>query len=126
MMALYVRSKTDNRIYAFAAPGLIALHGDTWEPSTEQDYINQQIADNNWVQGIKPTRSTFREDLSAIINKHSKENGSDTPDFLLAEYLGGCLAAYDKAVSQRESWYGRPPAVEGVVDGIINTLPSKD
>jgi len=27
----------------------------------------------------------FENDLRAIINKHSKENGSNTPDFILAE-----------------------------------------
>jgi hypothetical protein len=51
--------------------------------------------------------STFRRELREIINKHSKENGSDTPDFILAEYLTDCLRAYDKAVRIREHWYGK-------------------
>jgi hypothetical protein len=50
---------------------------------------------------------TFREDLASLINRHSLENGSDTPDFLLAEYLTDCLAVSDKAVTARERWYGR-------------------
>ena len=44
----------------------------------------------------------FRKELEKLINQHSKENGSDTPDFVLAEYLNDCLSAYNKAVSKRE------------------------
>lgn len=49
----------------------------------------------------------FLNELTAVVNKHSKENGSDTPDFILAAYLGECLAAYDRGVNLREKWYGR-------------------
>lgn len=49
----------------------------------------------------------FREELEMMINKFSKENGSDTPDFILAEYLVGCLTVFDKTTTQREKWYGR-------------------
>lgn len=51
--------------------------------------------------------SEFRRELSTAINRSSKENGSDTPDFILAEFLGDCLTAFDKAVLAREKWYGR-------------------
>lgn len=36
------------------------------------------------------------------------ENGSDTPDFILAEYLKHCLIAFNLMVQAREKWYGRP------------------
>jgi hypothetical protein len=48
---------------------------------------------------------TFRRDLAKLINRHSKENGSETPDFILATYLKECLEAFDKAVVTREQWY---------------------
>jgi hypothetical protein len=51
---------------------------------------------------------TFRKELESLINRHSAENGSDTPDFILADYLQDCLFAWDKAVAAREKWYGRP------------------
>lgn len=51
---------------------------------------------------------TFRKDLEQLINFHSKENGSDTPDFILAEYLNDCLEAFDRAVSKRSGWYVPP------------------
>lgn len=47
----------------------------------------------------------FREDLEALINKHSMENGSNTPDFVLATFLVGQLAMYDIAVRARDQWY---------------------
>jgi hypothetical protein len=49
--------------------------------------------------------STFRRELAAVINKHSKENGSNTPDYILADYLINCLKAFDTAVMLRENWY---------------------
>lgn len=50
---------------------------------------------------------TFRGEIEHLINRHSRENGSDTPDFILAEYLTDCLDAYDKALQRREAWYDR-------------------
>ena len=33
------------------------------------------------------------------------ENGSNTPDFILAKYLVMCLNAFDTAVNHRNAWY---------------------
>ena len=51
--------------------------------------------------------SDFYVDLQSLLNRYSKENGSDTPDTILATYLRDCLKAYDRAVSDREAFYGR-------------------
>lgn len=50
--------------------------------------------------------SDFEKDLENLINKHSKENASNTPDFLLAEYLSSCLINYNNVVSKRDKWLG--------------------
>lgn len=50
---------------------------------------------------------TFGKELEHLLNRHSMENASDTPDFVLAEYLAGCLKVFNKAVQARELWYGR-------------------
>jgi hypothetical protein len=50
----------------------------------------------------------FRQELEGLINKCSLENGSDTPDFILAQYLVDCLRAYDTATQRRAEWYGQP------------------
>lgn len=52
-------------------------------------------------------RPLFRKELEAVINRHSMENGSNSPDFILAQYLADCLIAFDKAVMHREAWHGR-------------------
>lgn len=49
----------------------------------------------------------LRADIESALNRNSAENGSNTPDFILADYLRGCLSAFDAAVSAREAWYGR-------------------
>lgn len=46
--------------------------------------------------------SEFREELKALINTYSLENESDTPDFILAQYLVECLAAFNTAVRHRD------------------------
>lgn len=51
--------------------------------------------------------SEFKRELEALINRHSMENGSNTPDFILAQYLLGCLEGFNAAVNAREAWYGR-------------------
>jgi hypothetical protein len=53
--------------------------------------------------------SDFRKDIENTINRYSKENGSNTPDYILAQFLVDSLSAYDKAVTAREKWYGREP-----------------
>lgn len=58
-----------------------------------------------------PHRASFMEELSSLINRHSKENSSDTPDFILAEYLSTCLETFNKTVIRREQWYGRQSAI---------------
>lgn len=35
------------------------------------------------------------------------ENGSNTPDFMLADFLDSCLEAFDLATMRRDKWYGK-------------------
>lgn len=46
------------------------------------------------------------DEIRAALNRHSAENVSNTPDFILAEYLLNCLNAFDAASKRREQWYG--------------------
>ena len=54
---------------------------------------------------LEPKRD-FPRELASLLNRHCIENNSNTPDFLLAEYLIGCLESYQKITNQREKWYG--------------------
>lgn len=59
---------------------------------------------------VQSTPPTFLQDVASAINRHSQENASNTPDFILAEFLERCLGAWNDAVHQREKWYGRDGA----------------
>ncbi len=49
----------------------------------------------------------LQKEIESAINRYSLESGSDTPDFILAEYLTDCLKTFNKAVCAREKWYSR-------------------
>jgi hypothetical protein len=51
---------------------------------------------------------SLQRDLAGILNAHSAENSSNTPDFILARYLMDCLRSFNVAVRAREAWFGRP------------------
>ena len=53
--------------------------------------------------------SRFEKKLEGIINATSQENASNTPDFILAQFMNGCLQVFNTTVQQRENWYGRDP-----------------
>jgi len=46
--------------------------------------------------------------LASALNRFSAEGPSNTPDWILAQFLLGCLAAWNQGVQQR-AWYGRDP-----------------
>lgn len=70
-------------------------------------------------------RTPLREELAALINRHSLENGSNTPDFILAEYLLGCLGAFDKAARERTHWYGHAVRENDVLECNVPGLPNQ-
>jgi hypothetical protein len=49
---------------------------------------------------------SFEKALEQLINCHSIENESNTPDFILAEYIRGCLDTFRNTVNKRDKWYG--------------------
>lgn len=65
----------------------------------------------------------FRKELENLINRYSKENGSDTPDFILARYLTNALENFDAAVKERESWYGRQPKLSDEDIELLKNVP---
>lgn len=49
----------------------------------------------------------FQEELETLINKYSMEQYSDTPDWILAQYIQNSLDTFNKAVVARDRWYSR-------------------
>lgn len=54
-------------------------------------------------------REEFRKELAGLLNRHCQENGSDTPDWILADYLIGCLNTWTNASRMRDKWWGFRP-----------------
>ena len=48
---------------------------------------------------------TFRKELEALLNKYSIDNDTNTPDFILAEYIEDCISQYAVAMQRRDQWY---------------------
>lgn len=55
------------------------------------------------------TKITFEKELESLINRHCKENDSNTPDFILAEYIQGCLKVYAGIINKRDKWFDFVP-----------------
>ena len=47
----------------------------------------------------------FKKELECLINKYSLENGSNTPDFILAEYLTNCLKNFNDVLKAKDKFY---------------------
>jgi len=52
-------------------------------------------------------KSDFYKEIEQAINRNSKENGSNTPDWVLAAYLERSLKLFDACINMRERYYGR-------------------
>lgn len=51
-------------------------------------------------------KTKLEERLKELLNSENREQDSDTPDFILAEYMMACLDAFELANNKREVWYG--------------------
>jgi len=47
----------------------------------------------------------FEKELTHLINRNCQENGCNTPDFILAEYMRACLDNFNKTTKARDRWY---------------------
>jgi len=59
----------------------------------------------------KPERMTcapaLKRQLADAVNRYCVENDSNTPDFILAEFIVDCLDAFSRASRSRENWFGK-------------------
>lgn len=61
-------------------------------------------------------KQSFLTELTSLINRHSIENNSNTPDHILANFMWECLQSFEKASISREKWYGKGLSISGDVD----------
>lgn len=48
----------------------------------------------------------LKEELTSLLNKYSMENGSNTPDFILANHMLDSLLLFEHTTKARDRWYG--------------------
>jgi hypothetical protein len=82
-----------------------AKGGGVGQGDAHQDLVER--VDRSWPGPRTSGPDDLHHAIAAALNRFSAENNSNTPDFLLAHFLLGCLAAFDSVVPQRETWYGR-------------------
>lgn len=62
---------------------------------------------------------TAREELirevAAVLNRCSRENQSNTPDFILAEHMVDALEAFERTSNKRDGWHGVYPKQQGFI-----------
>ena len=56
------------------------------------------------IQKHKSNYDKFQKELETLVNKHSMENGSDTPDFLISLFLTKVLENFDSAIQTTKVW----------------------
>ena len=49
----------------------------------------------------------FDQEMADLINKYSKQNGSNTPDFILAQHLLDSLTLFNTTMDSRKKWNER-------------------
>jgi hypothetical protein len=57
--------------------------------------------------------TNFSKELEMLINRFSIENESNTPDYILSDYLLKCLKAFNEAMLLRNDHYNPPPPYQG-------------
>jgi hypothetical protein len=87
---------------------LIAAHN--WSLKKYGRPFSNEAVIGCWQKMIEAMpKNTFSKDLELLINRHSQENGSNTPDHILADFLTNCLLIFDHNVNERAKWYGETP-----------------
>ena len=63
------------------------------------------MTDTTPIRSDEEKKESFIKDVQKIINYHSFENKSDTPDYILAEHLFDCLTVFNNTCNKRTKWY---------------------
>jgi len=89
------------------------------KPKTENKIMDPELAEEfanilDQFRTVQPIAVHGEEDRWAkifeqVVNCNSLEQFSDTPDFIIGEYLKDCLVAFNKAIKKRVNFYSTPP-----------------
>ncbi len=118
-----IEVKSDIRVCNFRKKEL-AKDVEILERDMEIKRIQLLGNDYEFILHIELESSTFKKELAELINRYSLESGSDTPDFILANYLSNCLVNFDDIIKERDKWYNFKPFND--VDNKIERIDKND
>ncbi len=75
---------------------------------------------------MPPPPQNLRDDIIRAINCRNAESGSDTPDWILGDFLMNCLTAFNEATVARTTYYATPddvPAAEPPTAAVDSPAP---
>lgn len=83
------------------------LHYTIASMSTFQQRLNYVVLGLRRRDDVGEPRKpeTLRDELASLINRRSLENRSNTPDFILASYIEGCLNLWDVHSEWKRKWF---------------------
>ena len=96
-------------------PEWLELWDKAWDATIEDHGVSNDLAD----ELVEQDGDSLQEDIRSAINRHSVENDSNTPDFILAQLLLSTLDAFTEAVVRRDEWYGIQPSPGGTDDQVM-------
>jgi hypothetical protein len=113
-----VAGMTVSGIYEFC---YVAFDGKfcDWKQDTlcdfnEKDYSNifhyvenfLKITSHEVLEEISTKDQLFHRELSSLLNRYNKESeAGNTPDYILASYIVGCLRNLGWTIDNRDKWY---------------------
>ena len=75
----------------------------------EDLFLSPECFESMLIEAIKDKEesheSNFRIELKNLLNRCSMENGSNTPDYLLADFLTNSLNNFDEIIKMRDQYY---------------------
>lgn len=97
-------------------------------PADMVDIVEEEMRDTPQpMPGLDPSVEeaprTLAQDLTQVINRHSAENGRDTPDWILGNFLLGCLESFNVASRARDKWWQFKPR-NGMLSTVLEAGPT--
>lgn len=68
------------------------------------DAPSERVSDADELPRPAFVSGSFNEALCQLLNAHNQDGATNTPDFVLTEFMLGVLTAFELAMQQRDSW----------------------
>lgn len=86
----------------------LTIQNDELEPLSELVTSIRSLKNVNSAEvlDLMPAGESLERDLERLLNRYSAENGSNTPDYVLASLFKATLETWDLHTKERDRWWG--------------------